>query len=495
MNKYTPDKTEFLKRAKLGNLVPIYREILADMETPVSAFRKMATGDYTFLLESVEGGERLARYSFLGSDPFCVIRCKGRVVNVWEDGQAQECQLSAGQDPLEILKTILARYTWVGGEDLPRFAGGCVGYIGYDAVRFFEKLPDTTTNDKGFDDCVFMLTDSLLIFDHVQHRLKVLVNARIEDDAEAAYNKAVDKIETLIKRLEQPLAIPHPPGRGAGEVKMTPNVSKEQFESAVTKCKEYITSGDVVQVVLSQRLSAPVKAEPFDIYRALRSLNPSPYMYYLSLGDMDVVGSSPEILVRLEDGIVTTRPIAGTRHRGRSMDEDLALEKELLADEKERAEHIMLVDLGRNDIGRVSQFGSIRVDDLMTIERYSHVMHIVTNVSGTLGSGRDAFDVMRAAFPAGTVSGAPKIRAMEIIDELETTRRGPYAGALGYFGFSGDMDMAITIRTIFIKDGEAIVQAGAGIVADSVPEREYHECMNKARALLKALELAESGLE
>ena len=495
VTKYTPDKTEFLDRASRGNLVCVYREIVADMETPVSAFRKIHTSDYAFLLESVEGGERIARYSFLGSDPFCVIRIKGREVRIREDGHERTLTLSDEQDPLHLLKDILDRYRWTPSDDLPPFCGGMVGYIGYDTVRFFERVPDTVEDDQGFDDCVFMLTDSLLIFDHVRHRMKVLVNARIDGNPGEAYDKAVAKIDGIIARLQQPLPPPEPMPDSLSEVQFTPNVSKQQFEKSVEQCKEYIRAGDVIQVVLSQRLSAPVTAHPFDIYRALRSLNPSPYMYYLTLGDMDIVGSSPEILVREQQNTVTVRPIAGTRPRGRSQQEDNLLEQELLADDKEKAEHIMLVDLGRNDIGRVCNFGSVEVDNLMMIERYSHVMHIVSNVIGQLSAGRNSFDVLRATFPAGTVSGAPKIRAMEIIDEFETTRRGPYAGALGYIAFSGDMDMAITIRTILIKDGIATVQAGAGIVADSVPEKEYQECMNKARALLKALEVAEAGLE
>lgn len=495
MSKYVPDKTEFASRAKRGNLVAVYREILADMDTPVSAFRKISGGRYAFLLESVEGGERVARYSFLGSDPFCVIRIKGSGVTVLEDGQEHTHQLAGNWDPLDLLKDHLSRYKWVGGEDLPTFCGGAVGYIGYDTVRFFEDIPDSNPDDASFDDGVFMITDSLLVFDHVRHRVKVVVNARVDGDPDGAYELATARIEELIRRLQAPLAVPQPPEPSGSSLQITPNVSREQFEEAVTNCKEYIRAGDVIQVVLSQRLRAPVKSHPFDIYRALRSLNPSPYMYYLKLDDVDVVGSSPEILVRLEDGVVTTRPIAGTRPRGRSQEEDKELQQELLADEKEKAEHIMLVDLGRNDLGRVSQPGSVKVDDLMSVERYSHVMHIVSNVTGSLGAGFDEYDVLRATFPAGTVSGAPKIRAMQIIDELETTRRGPYAGALGYIAFSGDMDMAITIRTIFVRDNIATVQAGAGIVADSVPEKEYQECMNKARALLRALDVAESGLE
>lgn len=497
MSRYFPDKKQFLERSRQGNLVPVYREILADMETPVSAYRKIASQSCSFLLESVEGGEHLARYSFIGSDPFCVIRSKGEKAIITEDGSSTEVSVKPGDDPLHLVQRVMGRYTWVGGEDIPPFCGGAVGYIGYDTVRFFERIPETVTDDRGFDDCVFMLTDSLLIFDHVKHRVKVLVNARVEDgNAEAAFEAATRQIEEIITRLRKPLPEePAPKDSVKSKPSFTPNVPRDVFENSVARCKEYIRAGDVIQVVLSQRLSTPVTASSFDIYRALRSLNPSPYMYYLALGDMEIVGSSPEILVRLEDTLITTRPIAGTRPRGRSHEEDLALEQELLADEKEKAEHIMLVDLGRNDTGRVSQFGSVKVDDLMSIERYSHVMHIVSNVAGRLTPGKDAFDVLRATFPAGTVSGAPKIRAMEIIDELETTRRGPYAGALGYFAYSGDMDLAIVIRTIFVKDGIASVQAGAGIVADSVPEREYEECLNKAKALLGALEMAENGLE
>ncbi len=495
VSKYTPDRQEFAQRAARGNLVAVYREILADMETPVSAFRKAARGSHSFLLESVEGGERIGRYSFLGSEPFCVIRTRGDRVRVLEDGEERKFTLREGQDPLHVLKEHLGRYRWVGGEDLPAFCGGAVGYMGYDTVRHFESLPGTPADDAGLDDCVFLLTDSLLIFDHVRHRVKVLVNARVDGDPGQSYDRAVQRIEQLIERLRQPLE-PAVPLEGSGApLDVTSNVSPEQYMEAVRRCKEYIVAGDVIQVVLSQRQSVPVRSHPFDIYRALRSVNPSPYMYYLSLDGLHIAGSSPEILVRLEDGVVTTRPIAGTRPRGRSGEEDAALEQDLLSDEKEKAEHIMLVDLGRNDLGRVCEYGTVRVDDLMTIERYSHVMHIVSNVTGRLAPGKDAFDVLRATFPAGTVSGAPKIRAMEIIDELETTRRGPYAGALGYVSFSGDLDMAITIRTVLVKDGVATVQAGAGIVADSVESREHQECMNKARALVRALEIAEGGLE
>lgn len=492
---YYPTKDEFIRRSQSGNLVPVYREILADMETPVSAYRKIAHGKYSFLLESVEGGERLARYSFLGSDPFLVFKSKGRDVHIIERWRADKITLEEGQDPLHILKGLLSRYKWVDDPDLPRFCGGAVGYIGYDMVRFFEDLPDKTQDDLNVPDCFFVFTDTIVIFDHVKHRMKVVCNPEVGSDPGTTYDLACEKIDEIIRRLRAPLPSVEREDNRTAQVKPTANMSQQEYEAAVEASKEYIRAGDIIQVVLSQRLSVPLQSDPFDVYRALRSVNPSPYMYYLSYDDIKLIGSSPEILVTEDRGIVTTRPIAGTRPRGKTEEEDLALEKELLADEKERAEHIMLVDLGRNDIGRVSKYGSVSVDELMIIERYSHVMHIVSNVRGELADGMDQFDVLRATFPAGTVSGAPKIRAMEIIEELEPTKRGTYAGAIGYFSFSGNMDTCITIRTILVKDGIAHMQAGAGIVADSVPANEYRECMNKAGALLKAIEMAQGGLD
>ena len=492
---YHPDKREFVQRAKAGNLVSVYREILADMETPVSAFRKIAGSDYSFLLESVEGGERLARFSFLGSGPALIMKSRGRQVELLENGSVERIDLADGQDPLHILKKQLGRFKWVPDPDLPKFCGGAVGYIGYDVVRFFEDLPDSTEDDLGLPDSVFTFTDTLLIFDHVKHHIKVLCNAQVNGDPEAAYNKAIEKIDHLVQQLRQPITPLPAPTSQASPIEVSSNFSKEGFENAVLACKEYISAGDCIQVVLSQRLSAPVTADPFDVYRALRSLNPSPYMYYLDYGELKLIGSSPEILVTEEHGKVIVRPIAGTRPRGQNEEQDKQLEEELLADEKERAEHIMLVDLGRNDIGRVCRYGSVNVNEQMVIERYSHVMHIVSNVEGQLKPDKDQFDVLRATFPAGTVSGAPKIRAMQIIDELEPTRRGPYAGSIGYFSYSGDMDTCITIRTILIHNNIAYVQAGAGIVADSVPECEYQETLNKAKAMVRALELAQSGLE
>jgi len=493
---YYPSKEEFIQRSQSGNLVPVYREILADMETPVSAYRKIARGKYSFLLESVEGGERLARYSFLGTDPFMVMKSKGRDVQIVERWRADRIELDEGQDPLHILKKLLDRYTWVDDPELPRFCGGAVGYMAYDTVRFFEDLPDNTVDDLKVPDCFFVFTDIIVVFDHLKHRMKIVCNPEVGSDPGTTYDLAIEKIDEIVQRLrETQLPIEGHEVRPQEKIQPSSNMTKEEFESMVLKGKEYITAGDGIQFVLSQRLSTPLDADPFNVYRALRSLNPSPYMFYLAYDDIKLIGSSPEILVTENNGVVTTRPIAGTRPRGKSEEEDLALEKELLADEKELAEHIQLVDLGRNDLGRVCKYGTVKVEDLMVIERYSHVMHIVSSVSGELLDGKDQFDVLRAAFPAGTLSGAPKIRAMEIIDELEPTRRATYGGAIGYFGFSGNMDTCITIRTILVKNGIAYIQAGAGIVADSNPESEYMESINKAGACLKAIELARSGLD
>ena len=496
---YHPGKEEFIRRSEQGNLIPVYRDVLADMETPVSAYRKIARGKYSFLLESVEGGERIARYSFLGTDPFLVMKSKGREVQIVERWRADKIELGDGEDPLHVLKNLLGRYKYVDDPDLPRFCGGAVGYIGYDAVRFFEDLPDKTVDDLDVPEGFFLFTDILLVFDHVKHRIKVVCTPEVGSDPATTYDLACEKIDEIVDRLRNTPLPPYenyayPEDLEPG-IEPNSNMTREQFEQSVVDAKEYIKAGDVIQVVLSQRMSVPLKADPLNVYRALRSINPSPYMYFMQCDDMQIIGSSPEILVTEDHGVVTTRPIAGTRPRGKTEDEDRALEHELLADEKELAEHIMLVDLGRNDIGRVSEFGTVQVDELMVIERYSHVMHIVSNVRGKLADGLDQFDVLRAAFPAGTVSGAPKIRAMEIIEELEPTRRGPYAGSIGYFSFSGNMDTCITIRTILVKDGTAYVQVGAGIVADSVPATEYQETMNKAGALLKAIELAHTGLD
>jgi len=486
---------EFKKKTEEGNLVPIYREIMADMETPVSAFLKIKEGKYSFLFESVEGGEKWARYCFLGSNPSIVFYSKGRNTTIIRDGTAEE--FDNFRDPLGLLKKLMAEFTPVRLESLPRFFGGAVGFLSYDMVKYFEKLSDLAENDLNHPDAVFVITDSILIFDNISQKIKIVSNAFIKNGAlRESYDNAIRKIETLASRLQKPIMPDTLSKNGPSfkKFKCESNFTKEDFKRAVLKCKEYIYNGDVVQVVLAQRLKTSIAADPFNIYRALRTFNPSPYMYYLQLGELEIVGSSPEALVRLEGKDVELRPIAGTRPRGKTEEEDIALGSELLKDEKELAEHIMLVDLGRNDLGRIAEIGSVAVNEQMVIERYSHVMHIVSNVRANLKKGKDSYDVIRAAFPAGTVSGAPKIRAMEIIDELEPNRRGLYAGAVGYFSFSGNLDTAIAIRTLVIENKTAYLGIGAGIVADSDPEKEYQETLNKGKALLKAIEIAENGL-
>jgi len=474
---YYPSLEEARNLAGRGNLLPVYREIVADLETPVSAFLKINRGGNSFLLESVEGGERLARYSFIGTEPYRVITTTAR----------------DNADPLPLVAAELSKCKVVPVGGLPKFCGGAVGYLGYESVTRFEKLPSPPRDSLNVPESYFMFTDTVLIFDHVTHKIKVLSHARIDGDVTQAYAQAVDRIDSLVERLGRPLEPARRTARPPVNGRLNSNFTRLEFETAVGKIKQYITEGEAIQVVPSQRLSIPTAAEPFEIYRALRTLNPSPYMFFLDLADFHIIGASPEILVRVENGTVATRPLAGTRPRGATPEEDERLERELKTDEKERAEHIMLVDLGRNDIGRVSEPGTVQVSDLMEVERYSHVMHLVTHVQGRLRRDMTAFDALRACFPAGTVSGAPKIRAMQIIAEVEPEKRGPYAGAVGYFSFTGNMDMAIAIRTMVLKDGIARVQAGGGIVYDSVPELEYDESMNKARALLKAIEQAEQG--
>jgi anthranilate synthase component 1 len=494
---YTPNLQQFRELAQQGNLIPVARQILADMETPVSAFRKIDSGNYAFLLESVEGGEQWGRYSFLGSNPSLVVRARGDRVDVL---QGQGAEVMAGvRDPLTGLQRILAGYRAVPVPGLPRFTGGLVGYLGYDVVRHLERLPSAAGVDLDLPDALFLLTDTLLIFDNVTHRITVVSNAVVPDQSpdsiDRAYRESQQKIDAIVAALRRPVGAPS--GCAGPETAAEPasTLSRPDFCDAVRKAKEYIRAGDVIQVVLSQRLAVRTGADPFDVYRALRVVNPSPYMYYLRLGDLKVVGSSPEMLVRLEGERIDLRPIAGTRPRGTAEDEDERLAAELVADPKECAEHIMLVDLGRNDVGKVARAGSVSVPDLMTVERYSHVMHLVSHVRGLVEPGCDAFDVLKACFPAGTVTGAPKVRAMEIIEELEPVRRGPYAGAVGYVSFSGNLDTCITIRTILFSRGLAMIQAGAGIVADSDPEREYEETMNKARGMRRAIQLAEAGLD
>jgi anthranilate synthase component 1 len=472
-----PTLAEVRELGRAANLVPVFREIVADLETPVSAFLKLNRGGYSFLLESVEGGERIGRYSFIGTEPYQTLRAN----------------TNDSADPLGQVAAELRKYRPAMVNGLPKFTGGAVGYVAYEAMTRFEELPSPETDNLDIPLAFFMLTDTLLVFDHVTHRIKVVSHVHVGRDTELSYRQASLKIDDLIARLREPLAAavidprktPEPPSG------MTSNFSRATFETAVGQIKEYITAGEAIQVVLSQRLTRPTEAKPFAIYRALRTINPSPYMFFLDFVDFQLIGASPEILVRVDGNTVVTRPLAGTRPRGKTPQEDQRLEYELRNDEKERAEHIMLVDLGRNDVGRVSEPGTVEVSELMDIERYSHVMHLVTHVQGKLRSDATAFDAFRACFPAGTVSGAPKIRAMQIIAEFEPEKRGAYAGAAGYFSFSGNMDMAIAIRTIVLKQGKAYVQAGGGIVYDSVPEREYEESLNKAQATLKAIEQAE----
>jgi len=493
---YHPSFEAFAEKARRGNLIPVYTEILADLETPVSAFLKIDDGRYSYLLESVEGGEKWARYSFLGSGPTLIIQASGSRVEI-RRGEAVETVESA--DPLRVVEKVMADYTPVPVEGLPRFFGGAVGYIGYDvAPRSFEGLALRDKPSLDLPDLCLLITDTLLIFDNVAQKLKVVSNAHVTGrPLREVYDESIAKIDSMIAALRRPLptGVPAADRARRRSTDLESNLTKAEFMRIVERGKEYIAAGDVFQVVLSQRFQVPITASPVDLYRALRVINPSPYMYLLRLGPLAVVGSSPEVLVRCEEGVVAVRPIAGTRRRGADEDEDRRLGRELAADEKERAEHLMLVDLGRNDVGRVARTGSVRVDDFMVIERYSHVMHLVSHVRGDLAEGRTLYDVLRACFPAGTLSGAPKIRAMEIIDELEPTRRGLYGGAVGYISFSGNLDTCITIRTIVVDGGRAYIQAGAGIVADSDPAAEYDETVNKAKAMLAAVEMAERGLE
>ena len=489
---------EFKDLARRGTFVPVVREIMADLLTPVSAFIKIAEhSDYAFLFESVEGGEQVARYSFLGKDPFLVLRARDRQTTIDRSGVT-----STLDEPfVDVLRRLLAEFRAPFVPGLPRFTGGAVGFVGYDASAIFEPALDAAWRTAGWhasqgseDDAGFMLFDTVLAFDHVKHRILIIANARItpEEDLDALYQFACAKIDFQQRELERGLSQPE---RSAGPAPtITSNLTKDAFEAGVRAIKERIASGDIYQAVLSQRFEAEVHADPFTVYRALRHVNPSPYMYFMRMGGSAIVGSSPEMLVRVEGNRVETHPIAGTRPRGGTDEEDVRLAEELRRNEKERAEHVMLVDLGRNDVGRVCDFGSIRVPQYMALERYSHVMHLVSTVEGRLSEDHDHLDALVACFPAGTVSGAPKIRAMAILSELEPTRRDLYAGAVGYVDFAGNLDFCIAIRTITIRDGRARVQAGAGIVADSNPAAEYEETRDKARALLQAIAMAEAGL-
>jgi anthranilate synthase component 1 len=487
-----PDFGTFADMARQGNLIPVYREILGDLETPVSAYKKLRGEGCSFLLESVEGGEKWGRFSFLGLNPSLIYQVEGGQTVVQRQGRREI--LDPAADPFEHLRRLLAGFQPVATPGLPRFWGGLVGYLGYDMVRFIERLP-ALTPPIAMPEARLMLADNLLIFDNLRQTIKILALVHLKPAAplKAQYDRAMAAIDVLVERLRQPVPLSEvlPP---SARPPLTSNLSRERFEAMVRQAKEYIAAGDVIQVVLSQCFKTPLRHDPFDLYRALRLINPSPYMFYLDQGDLKLVGASPEILVRLEDGQISYRPIAGTRPRGATPAEDQALEAELLADPKERAEHLMLVDLGRNDVGRVAKIGSVRVPELFSIERYSHVMHIVSQVEGELAPEHDGLDLLKSTFPAGTVAGAPKVRAMEIIEELEPTRRGPYAGAVGYLGFSGNLDFCITIRSFTVHQGQVYLQVGAGIVADSDPGREYQECVNKAMALMRALEVAEGGL-
>ncbi|KXS44821.1 MAG: anthranilate synthase component I [Candidatus Frackibacter sp. T328-2] len=486
---YYPKKEEFITKAEEGNLIPVYCEVVADMETPVSAFKKLGDAEYSYLLESVEGGQKVGRYSFIGGKPFLTFSYQDGVVTIEKKGSIEEYNTD---HPLKELEDILAKYQPMELADLPRFYGGAVGYLGYDLVTSFEEIELMASSGLDIPDSLFILTDTILIFDHVKHKIKIVANTLVEDNPEEAYQQAINKINKIRKSLEvdskSSFALAN--NKQPENIEFKSNMNQEEFMHKVKQAKEYIRAGDIFQVVLSQRLEAEITVQPFEVYRVLRRINPSPYMYYLNFKELQLVGASPEMLVRVEDGVVENRPIAGTRPRGATEDEDKELAEEMLNDKKERAEHTMLVDLGRNDVGRISKYGTVEVDEFMEVEEYSHVMHLVSNVNGELRDDQSGFDALRSCFPAGTVSGAPKIRAMEIISELEPTKRGPYAGAIGYFSFNGNLDSCITIRTMLFKEDKVYVQAGAGIVFDSDPAAEYQETLNKAQALLKAIELA-----
>ena len=489
-----PDEREFEELKQQGyNLIPVAREIAADLETPVSAFLKIARGDYSFLLESVRGGEKWGRYTFLGSEPAMVIRARAGRTDIIRPGRGVEVRSITNS--FDELRREVMQFRAPELPGNPRFFGGAVGFLAYDIVRCFERIPETANDDLGVPDLYMMFTDTMLMFDNVRQTLRIIANVPVDEfpSTRAAYQSAQIKIDEIIARLKTPVVSPRLEGAAsvsANDATITSNLTREAYMATVTAAKEYIAAGDVIQVVPSQRFEAPLTAHPFNIYRSLRTINPSPYMFYLRLGDLTLVGASPEVMVRVEGRDVTLRPIAGTRPRGKTDAEDRAMEAELLADPKERAEHVMLVDLGRNDVGRVSEIGSVKVTEYMVVERYYSVMHIVSNVIGQLREECDAFDAFRATFPQGTVSGAPKIRAMQIIDELENTRRGVYAGAVGYFSYTGNTDTAIALRTLLIKNNRVYIQAGGGVVADSDPAAEFEESVNKARAMVRALQAA-----
>ena len=492
-----PSQEVFEELAKRGNLVPVVREILADLDTPLSIFRRLDDGRTSFLFESVEGPERWARYSFIGTGARAMFRARGSQVE-WVEGGHTE-RLRADGDPLEILRQKLAetRLAMQPGADLPRFLGGAVGLVGYDWVRFVERIPDANPDEANLPDLWFVLPETVVAFDNVRHSALIVRDVFLKegDEPAARYREALAAIDEVVARLREPLPAEadHQPVRAPMDLQRS--TTREDFHASVKRAKEYIEAGDIFQVVLSQQYRLPLQVDPFTIYRHLRRINPSPYLFFLRCEGPVLIGSSPEIHVRVEDGAVDLRPIAGTRRRGRDPEEDAALEAEMLEDPKENAEHVMLVDLGRNDVGRVAEIGSVHVNEFSVVERYSHVMHLVSNVRGRMREGLDWLDLLRATFPAGTLSGAPKVRAMEIIDELETLRRGFYGGCVGYVDYSGNMDTAIAIRTMLVKDGQVFLRAGAGIVADSDPEFEFQECESKARALVEAIDMAREGID
>jgi anthranilate synthase component 1 len=491
-----PNFSAFTQLASSADYVPVYRRVLSDVLTPVSAFNKIDDGGSACLFESVIGGEKVGRYSFLAAEPFMTISTRDADVSISRNGQEER---TTAPNPLEVLREQVRAIRVAKLPELPPFVGGAVGYAGYDTVRYVENLPNAPQDDRGLPDLSFAFYDHMIVFDNVQKTVVVVVLAKTggergKPNVRQAYDDACRRVDRIVDKLSTPTdSLPPTDINATGDLKLDykANMTRHEYEDGVRKCVEYIRAGDIFQVVISQRLAVPLKEDPFEVYRTLRVVNPSPFMFFLRTQRCTLVGSSPEIMVRVVDGKVTVRPLAGTRRRGTTDEEDERLAEELLADPKERAEHVMLVDLGRNDVGRVAKFGSVDISDVMVIERYSHVMHITSNVTGQLTHDRDAFDALAACLPAGTVSGAPKVRAMEIIDEIEPHRRGPYAGAVGYIDFAGNMDTCIALRTMVIQEGTAYIQAGAGIVADSVPEREYEETLNKARGLLKAIEITQ----
>jgi anthranilate synthase component 1 len=500
MSRYRPSYDDFARCLdRAPSCIPVYRQLTGDALTPVSAFRRLERAAPSFLFESVIGGEKVGRFSFLGTEPFLTFEARGALVKIADAQDGTSPRRFTSSDPFRDLETLVDRHRAVAVPGLPRFAGGAVGYASYDAVRYTEHLPNIPPDDRGLPDLSFALYDRMVLFDHIRKTILVVAHAHLATatDPRSAYQLACHRADELVGRLAatgNELGVHDIATDGPVSLDVTSNFTRTEYEAVVRRCQEYIKAGDVFQVVPSQRFQRTTSARPFDIYRALRVVNPSPFLFLLNFGDFALIGSSPEILVRVEEGLVTIRPLAGTRRRGRNEDEDRSLAAELLADPKERAEHIMLVDLGRNDVGRVADYGTVLLSDVMKVERYSHVMHITSNVTGRLRNGQTAFDALRAGLPAGTVSGAPKVRAMEIIDEVERQKRGPYAGAVGYIDFTGNMDTCIALRTLVIQSQTAYIQAGGGIVYDSVPGDEYEETVNKARGLLKAIEIAETQL-